>query len=485
MKTVDAIVIGGGPGGYSAAIRLAQAGQQTLCVEKESVGGVCLNWGCIPSKALISVAQRHRWARTGHEFGIDVGPVRLDMSRAQAHNRSVVRHHTEGVASLIKTNGAELQMGSAKLLSPQRVEVTAADGTRTLVSARRAIVIATGARPRAIPGVAVDGERVLTAKEAVFLERVPEHLVVLGGGVIGLELGSAFQELGARLTVVELGPTLLPGTDPDLVAIVSKRLAHAGAKVLLETAAVAVESTAAGVRLQLRDPSGEQVVEASELLIAAGFVPRTEGLGLEAAGVQLTPDGHISTRDDCQTSVPGIYAIGDIAGPPYLAHKAFAEAQVVVEAVLGKRVRRDWRAMPSAIFTDPEIATVGLSEADAEARGLDVTVGRFPFSASGRAMARGETQGFVKLIADGDRLVGAGIVGPEASELVAELTLAIEVGATLEDLSLTIHPHPTLTEAVHDAAEHGRGTAVHVVNRRGARRQPARAKSSALVPLLQ
>lgn len=469
-KTVDTVVIGGGPGGYSAAIRLAQAGLHTLCVEKENVGGVCLNWGCIPSKALITVAERYHWVQTGHEMGIDASAVRLDMQRAQAHSQAIVRHHTSGVASLMKSNGAELVLGTATFVSPRELEVRAADGTTTRITARRAIVIATGALPRALPDVAVDGKRILTAKEAVFLQHVPERLVVLGGGVIGLELGSAFHRLGARLSVVELGDSLLPGTDPDLVAPVRKRLERSGATILLDTLALGAESTGDGVELRVRGPGGEQVLRASTLLVAAGFVPRTDGLGLQAAGVQLDERGHVFTREDCQTSVPGIYAIGDIAGPPYLAHKAFAEAQVVVDAIRGRGARRDWRAMPSAIFTNPEIATVGLSEADAKARGLDVNVGRFPFSASGRAMARGETEGFVKLVADGDRVVGAGIVGPEASELIAELTLAIEVGATLEDLSLTVHAHPTLTEAIHDAAEHGRGTAVHVVNRRRAAR---------------
>ncbi len=466
MKTVDLIVVGGGPGGYSATIRAAQSGLDTLCVEKEHVGGVCLNWGCVPSKSLITVAQRYQSAMTGARLGVQVDRVRLDMHQAQEHSRSVVQHHTQGVATLIRAAGAELVYGSARLTSPSEIEIVAREGKTRRVRARRGIVLATGASPREVPGFAVDRKRILSAREAVFLEQVPEHLIVLGGGVVGLELGSAFHHLGARLTVIELGPALLPGIDPDLVAVVRRRLEGSSARFELETTALRHDYTQNGVRVQFRGAQGEHVIEGTHVLVAAGFVPRVAGLGLEAAGVQLDARGHIATRENCETNVPGIYAIGDIAGPPYLAHKAFAEAQVVVDVISGRNVKRDWRAMPAVVFTEPEIATVGLSQTQAGARGLNVELGRFPFSASSRASARAKTDGYVKLIAQSDRLVGAGIVGSEASELIAELTLAIEVGATLEDIALTVHPHPTLSEAVHDAAEHGRGSAVHVANRR-------------------
>lgn len=465
METVDVVVIGAGPGGYSAAIRLAQAGWSTLCVEREAVGGVCLNWGCIPSKALISVAERYQKTLHGSDFGISARNVVLDVPKAQTHVRSVVEHHTSGIAGLMASNGVRIVNGTARLATARRVVVALPDGTSREIEAREAIVISSGARPRAVPGFVPDGERVLTAKEAVFLQAVPEHLVVLGGGVIGLELGTAYLNLGAKLTVIEMGQALLPSVDDDLVAVVRKRLTSKGAKVHLGTHALGWEPTKEGVSVRLSNGADSFAVTASHVLVAAGFVPDVSGLGLDDVGVRLDARGHVFTSDDCQTSVPGVYAIGDIAGPPYLAHKAFAEALVVGDAINGRRAKRDWKAMPAAIFTDPEVATVGLSEQQAKAEGLRVTVGRFPYAALGRAGAQGEKAGHVKLLSIDQRIVGAGLVGVYASELIAELALAIEVGTSLEDLSLTIHPHPTLSEGVHDAADHALGRAVHVLNR--------------------
>lgn len=466
----DVIVIGGGPGGYAAAIRLAQRGLAVACVEKEAIGGVCLNWGCIPSKALITTSQRLDWARSGAELGVLADNVRLDLPQAQKRNRGIVKHHTDGVAGLLRSNGARLIYGSAELIGPRRVRVQQPDGSLVELSAERALVVATGARPRTLPGFEPDGERILTAREAIFLERLPEHLIVLGGGVIGVELGGAYQRLGAKLTLLELGKSLLPGIDPDLVRLVHERFtaasaSHPSATIHTEARVLGWEPAGSGVRLRFADTTGEHSVEGSQVLVATGFVPNTGGFGLEQLGVTLDARGHVKIDERCETNVPGVYAIGDVAGPPYLAHKAYKEAEVVTEVILGRRVVRDWRALPAVIFGNPEIATVGLSEVEARATG-DVVIGKFPFSALGRAQALGETVGFVKLIARGDRLIGAGIVGPEASELVAELTLAIEVGASLEDLALTIHSHPTLAEAVHEAAGQGLGQAVHILNRR-------------------
>lgn len=469
----DVVVIGGGPAGYAAAIRSAQAGLETVCVEREKVGGVCLNYGCIPSKALITVAERYRSLEHSADLGIVARDVSLDMRRVAERTREVVSHHTGSVETLLSANGARLVSGRARFESRTSISVSGADGSTTRIVARRGIVIATGVEARRLPGFEPDEERILTARSAVFLDHVPEHLIVLGGGVIGLELGSAYQNLGSRLTVVELGPRLLPGTDPDLVRVVEKRLAARGAEILLETRALGWRSVAApGEPLELRlgGPGGERVLSGSHVLVAAGFVASTAGLGLEALGVDLDERGHVKIDASCRTNVPGIYAIGDIAGTPYLAHKAYADASVVADVLAGRVSIRDFRAIPAAIFSDPEIAVVGLTEEQARAEGRSLEVGRFPFSASGRASARGETQGFVKLLAEKGRLVGAAVVGIEASELIAELTLALEVGATLEDLSLTIHPHPTLSEAIHDAADHGLGRAVHIQNRKGPRR---------------
>ncbi len=461
----DVIVLGAGPGGYALAIRLAQRGKRVAAVERESVGGVCLNWGCIPSKALITTAQRFVWAKEGADLGVLSDGVRLDLPRAQQRNREIVKHHTGGVASLLKSNGAQLFAGAAEIVSPRQVRVTAADGSLTELDASEAIVVATGATPRALPGFEPDGKRIVTARDGVFLEQLPEHLIVIGGGIIGLELGSAYQRLGSRLSIVEIGATLLPGVDADLVRVVQERLVRRGAQISLGTRALGWQEHAGGVRVSLQGPSGDGVLDGNVVLVATGFVPNSAGIGLERLGVKLDAGKHVVTDERCETSVPGVFALGDVAGPPYLAHKAYKEAEVLAEVLGGKRAVRDIRALPSVIFSDPEIATVGLSETRARAEG-DVSIGKFPFSALGRAQALGETEGFVKLIARGDRLIGAGIVGPEASELIAELTLAIEVGATLEDLALTVHTHPTLSEAVHEAAEQGLGQAVHVLNRR-------------------
>ena len=462
----DVLVVGGGPGGYSLAIRLAQRGKRVACIEKEDVGGVCLNWGCIPSKALITTAQRFDWAQHGEEMGIHADGVRLDLPRAQRRSRDIVKHHTGGVAALLASNGARLVRGAASLLTARRARVVTDAGDAFELEASEAVVLATGAAPRILPGFELDGQRVLGAREAVFLERLPEHLIVLGGGVIGVELGSAFQQLGSRLSIVELTGSLLPGVDADLVQVVQKQLVARGAQLHTQTRALGLTHTDGGVRVEVEGPAGRGQIEGSVVLVAAGFVANSRGLGLEAVGVALDERGHVRVDRRCETNVPGVFAIGDVAGPPYLAHKAFKEAEVLSDVLCGRRAVIDYKAMPSVIFGSPEIATVGESEARARAEGGAISIGKMPFSALGRAQALGETAGFVKLIARDERLIGAGVVGPEASELIAELTLAIEVGASFEDLALTVHAHPTLAEAVHEAAEHGLGQAVHIANRR-------------------
>ena len=465
-REVDVAVIGGGPGGYSVAIRAAQSGLAVACIERENVGGVCLNWGCIPSKALITASRRYAWARHGETMGVMAKSVSFDLGRAQAHSRSIVQHHTEGVASLLKANGGELVLGSASFENARQIRVQHPDATHERITARRGIVIATGVRPHAPPGFAPDGKRVLGAREAVFLEELPGHLIVLGGGVIGLELGSAYRTLGSELSIVELGPELLPGVDRDLVRVVERRLEKTGASIFKETRALGWEERDGRVHVRIARGGQERWLSGDRMLVATGFRPNTAELALERAGVSLDASGHIATDGSCRTSAPNVYAIGDVSGPPYLAHKGFKEAEVVASLLAGKNGARDWQALPMAIFTEPEIASTGLSEAEAKRQGLGIRVGRFPFSALGRAMALGETEGFVKLVSVGERIVGMAAVGAEASELIAEGTLAIEFGASLEDLALTIHAHPTLSEAVREAADHALGQAVHIMNRK-------------------
>ena len=469
-KSYDVIVIGGGPAGYTAAIRLGQLGKRVLCVEKESLGGVCLNWGCIPSKALITAAATFERIREAGAMGITAGEPAIDFARTQEWKAGIVHRLTSSVGTLVRGNGGETLAGTARLVDAKTVEVAPADGGTARYTARDAVVVATGARLGAVPGFAADGRTVLTAREAVDLDRVPASLLVIGGGVIGLELGMMYQRLGTRLTVVEMTDGLLPGVDPDLSRVVEKRLKAHGGEVLTGARALGWEPREGGAAVTVEHGGATRVVEVEKVLVAVGFAPNSGGLGLEEVGVKLDPRGHVVVDDRFRTSVPGVYAVGDVAGGPYLAHKAFREAETAAKVIAGRNVRRDWYALPAAIFTNPEIAVVGMTETEARARGREVRVGRFPFSASGRALSLAETDGFVKVIADDERVLGVGIVGPEASELIGEMAFALEMVAAPEDVALTIHPHPTLSEGVMEAFKHALGEAIHIANRRPARR---------------
>lgn len=462
----DAIVIGGGPAGYTVAIRLGQLGVRTLVVEKESVGGVCLNWGCIPSKALISAAGMMEKMRHADVMGIRVAAPEIDFAATQQWKAGIVQRLTGSVATLIRANGGDIANGSARLAGPNSVEITDADGSARRVTAGKAVVIATGARVATLPGFEPDGERILTAREAVDLTEVPRSLAIIGGGVIGMELGMMYQRLGTRVTVIEVAEQLLPGTDPDLVRVVERRFKTRGGEVLTGARALGWEPREGAVALAVQHAGAEKTVEADKVLVSVGFKPNTAGLGLAEIGVRLDERGHVAVDRQYRTSIPGVYAIGDVTGGPYLAHKAFKEAEIAAEVIAGKQVSRDWYALPAAIFTDPEIAVVGMTEAEARAAGHEVKVGRFPFTASGRALALGESDGLVKVVADEERLLGVGIVGAEASELIGEAALALEMVAAAEDVALTIHPHPTLSEGLMEAFKHAVGEAIHIANRK-------------------
>ncbi len=468
-KEYEAIVIGGGPGGYVAAIRLAQLGVKTLCVEEEAMGGVCLNWGCIPSKALIAAANLANKVRNAQHMGITVKDLEVDVSKMQEWKEGIVKKLTSGVASLVKGNGGDIAMGRATLLDPNTVEVTDAAGKKEAYTATKGIIVATGTQMIQIPGFEPDGEIVITAREAVSLQEAPKSMVLIGGGVIGLELGMVYQKLGTKITVVELMDQLLPGTDRDLVRVVEKHLkkGEPAAEVHLESKAIKLDKTGPLVQVTIETKGKQQVVEAEKVLVAVGFRPNSAGLGLEKLGVALDERGHIKTDDQFRTNVPTVFAIGDVAGAPYLAHKASKEGEVAAEVIAGHKTVRDWRGMPAAIFTDPEIATVGLTENEAKAQGKKIKIGKFPFAASGRAMAVSETDGFVKTIIDADdnQLLGVAIVGPEASDLISESTLALEMSAFAEDVALTVHPHPTLGESVMEAFKSSLGEAIHIMNR--------------------
>jgi dihydrolipoamide dehydrogenase len=464
----DAIVLGGGPGGYVCAIRLAQLGQKTLCIEEEEYGGVCLNWGCIPSKALIANAHYVEKSKHIADHGIAVSGVSVDVGKMQTWKNGIVKKLTSGVRGLLKSNGATVMDGRGKLVAKDTIEVTLKGGGTERVKAKKGIVIATGSATIQVPGFEFDGKRVIGAREAVSLQQIPKRLVVVGGGVIGLELGMVYQSFGAQLTVVELTNTLLPGIDPDCVKVVEKTLSKRGATVLKGARAEKYEALPDGsLAVHVSAEGKTQKIECDVVLVAVGMKPRSKGIGLEEIGVKIDQRGFVPTNEFCETNVKGVYAIGDVSGAPMLAHKASKEGEVCAEVIAGHHAGKDWVTVPGIVFTDPEVATVGITEAQAKEQGITAKTGKFPFSALGRAMSIGETDGFVKVVTDtkSGRVLGIHIVGPNASDLISEAALALETVATAEDLALTIHPHPTLGESLMEAAAASVGKAIHMLNR--------------------
>lgn len=464
----DAIVLGGGPGGYVCAIRLAQLGVKTACIEEEEYGGVCLNWGCIPSKALIANAHYFEKSKHVKDHGIVVQGVSIDSERMQDWKNGIVKKLTSGVRGLLKGNGVDVLEGRGTLTGPRSVEVLKKDGSKQQVTANKAIVIATGSATIQVPGFEFDGESIIGAREAVSLRRIPKRLLVVGGGVIGLELGMVYQSFGAELTVVELTPSLLPGIDPDCVKVVERNLQKRGAKIVKNTRAERYERGADGqIVVSLSGPEGQSRIECDVVLVAVGMKPRSKGIGLEQVGVSIDARGFVTTNERCETNVPGVFAIGDVSGQPMLAHKASKEGEVCAEVIAGHAAAKDWITIPGIVFTEPEIATAGLTEGEAKQQGLEFKVGRFPFSVLGRAMSIGETDGFVKVVTHvpSGRVLGIHIVGPSASDLISEAVLALETVATAEDIALSVHPHPTLGEALMEAAAASIGQAIHIANR--------------------
>lgn len=468
MKTYDAIVIGGGPGGYPCAIRLGQLKQKTLCIEKDKPGGVCLNWGCIPSKALIYAAAQFEKTKDGGVMGIKARDVSVDSNAMQDWKDGIVKRLNSGVLQLLKGNGADYLEGTATILGRDSVQVVRKDGGSETIKATKGIVVATGASTIQLPGFDFDGDKIIGAKEAVSLRNVPKRLVVIGGGVIGLELGTVYQKLGSELTVVEALPDLLTGTDPDCTKVVERRLVKHGAKIYKKAFAKGVEKNADGsLTVMIEQEGKKQSISCDVVLVAVGMRPNSKGLGLESAGVRVSEKGFVQIDKQGKTNIEGIYAIGDVSGPPFLAHKATKEGEIVAEVIAGHNAAMDWVAMPASTFTDPEISSVGLTEAEATKKGHELRVGKFPFAALGKAMAMRETDGFVKVIADkhSHQVLGVHIVGPEASAMISEAALSMEMAAFLEDVMLTVHPHPTLGEAMMEAAANALGQAIHIPNR--------------------
>ena len=464
MLTPKACVIGAGPGGYVAAIRLAQMGVETVIVERDALGGVCLNWGCIPSKAYIGAAKLFDKIKTADEIGITTKDLQVDLAKMKAWKSDVVKKLTGGIGDLLKRNGCRILMGDARFTAADTLEVTGGKDGTVIVKAEH-FIVATGSRPFDLPTFPVDGKHIITSTEALDLEKVPESLLVLGGGVIGLEIGSYLAKFGTQITVVELSDQLLPGTDSDLVDVVARNLKKKKAAIHLKTKAVSATVKNGRVDVVVAKEDGKQeTISVEKVLVSIGRKPNTGNLGLDKAGVKVSDRGFIDVDGQLRTSNPKIFAIGDCVGGALLAHKASKEGLVAAAVVAGEKDVYDVTAMPGAIFTDPEIASVGLSEAEAKKRGYDVKVGKFPYGALGRALAGRETDGVVKMIVDAkdDRILGVGIAGANASDLIASGALAIEAGLTAEDVALTVHAHPTLAESMMEVAEAVHGKAIHI-----------------------
>jgi len=463
-NSYDVVVIGAGPGGYVAAIRAAQLGMKTACVEaSDKLGGVCNNWGCIPTKALLESAHYARKITGLGDFGIQVGDVKLDLGTAAKRARKVADQGSKGVAYLFKKNGVEHVKGWGRLAGQGKVVVTGGDGERTLQA--KHIIIATGSRPRDLPILKIDGERVWSSDHALYPEKVPGSIAIIGAGAIGMEFADIYNSFGAKVTIIEAMERVLPLEDKDSSATVEKAYRKRGIEVLTGARLEKADVGKDGVKLTVQPAKGDaQQIEAEVVLVAVGRAPNVQDIGLEQVGVKVER-GAIVVDDYLQTNVPGVYAIGDVARPPLLAHKASHEGIVVVERIAGdEHARVDYANIPSVTYCYPEVASVGMTEDAARKAGYDVEVGVFPWSANGRARTAGETEGFVKIVRDKrySELLGAHIVGPQASELIAEFVLGRHLESTAEEMERAMHPHPTLSEAIAEAALASLGRALHI-----------------------
>jgi len=465
-RKFQVVVIGTGPGGYVAAIRAAQLGLKTAVVEKDELGGTCLNWGCIPTKAWIVSAHLLEQIRHAKDFGIEVGEPKIQWDWLRERKNKVVKQMTGGVKTLLQGRQVEIFRGTAALASANRIIVTAGN-TKTEITSDN-IILATGAEATIPSGFKLDGERVITSKEALDLTKQPKRLAVLGGGVVGAEFACFFAAVGTQVTLIEMLPRLLPAEDDEIADTLAREMKKQKIDLNLGSKVEGISEKDGALSLQI---AGGKTAEVDTVLIATGRRPFASGLGLESLGVARGDRGKISVNDRLQTSLKGVYAIGDVTDIKQLAHFASAQGKSAVEIIAGHPAQTNWRAVPAATFTSPEVASVGLTEREAVAEGRKVKVGRFPFRAHGRNIADGELAGFVKLVGDAgtDQVLGAHIIGARASEIIHECSLAIAADLNMTDLAKAIHAHPTVTEAIGEAAEDALGHAIHLI------RQEARA----------
>jgi dihydrolipoamide dehydrogenase len=462
-EKVDVVVVGSGPGGYVSAIRAAQLGKQVAVVEADRPGGICLNWGCIPTKALLRNAEVLQLFRRAGEFGVTVENLRADYAVAHGRSRQVSERMSKGVEFLFRKNKITLVSGRGELVGPGAVKVTAGDGSsRTLEG--RAVVLATGAAPKSLPGVAIDGTRVISSDETLRLDRLPPSAIVIGAGAVGVEFADVFAAYGVEVTIVEALPRLLPIEDEEISKLLARSFAKRKIEVRVGVKVQAVKPGRQGMTVEIEQDGQAARLEAAVVLMAVGRGAKTEGLGLERLGVAMER-GFVKVSPRMETSVPGVYAIGDVAGPPLLAHKASAEGVLVAEVIAGHPAQPiNYRAIPGCTYCHPQVASVGLTEAQARADGRQVKVGKYMFLANGKAQALGEPEGLVKIVAAADtgEILGAHILGAEATELIAEFTLGKTLEATVEEVGHTIHAHPTMAEAVMEAALDAMGQAIHL-----------------------
>jgi dihydrolipoamide dehydrogenase len=456
----DIVVIGGGPAGYAAAIRAAQLKKRTLCIEKDKLGGICLNWGCIPTKALLTNAHFVELINNhGSHFGYS-GEASWDFAQMIKRSRNVAGQLNKGIEGLFRKYKVSSKFGVAKVITPHIVQVNG-----EAISAE-SIVIATGVRPRPLPGAEYDGKTIISYKEAMSLPTRPQSMLIIGGGPIGLEFGYFYNAIGTKVTVVELLDRILPGEDDDVSAALEKSLTKRGLTILTGSKTTKVEKTSKGIKAELETPKGKVTVEADLMLVAIGVLGNVEGLAADEVQLEIVKN-HIKAdpKNGYVTSVPGIYAVGDVIGPPWLAHVAHHEAVSCIERLCGFADRPvDYTNIPGCTYTDPGVASVGLTEKAAKAAGHDVRIGRFPFNFSGRALASDETEGFVKLVFEAKygELLGAHLIGSQATEMISELVLAKKLEATEEEILHAMHPHPTYSEAIMEAAGQGLGESIHI-----------------------
>lgn len=460
---IDTLVVGAGPGGYVAAIRAAQLGQKVTIVEKGTLGGVCLNVGCIPSKALITAGHRYENAKHSDDMGIKAENVTVDFSKVQEWKAGVVKKLTGGVEGLLKGNKVDIVRGEAYFVDANTVRIMDENSAQTYIF--KNAIIATGSRPIELPAFKYSN-RVVDSTGALALKDIPKKMVVIGGGYIGTELGTAYANFGTEIVILEAGDEILAGFEKQMSALVKRNLKKKG-NVEIHTKAMAkgVKETENGVTVTFEVKGEEQTVDADYVLVTVGRRPNTDELGLDQVGIKMTDRGIIEIDKQCRTNVSNIYAIGDIVPGPPLAHKASYEAKVAAEAIAGQPSEIDYHGIPAVVFSEPELASVGYTEAEAKAEGFEVLAAKFPFAANGRALALNEADGFLKLVTrkEDGLIIGAQIAGPNASDVIAELGLAIEAGMTAEDIAMTIHAHPTLGEVTMEAAEVALGSPIHII----------------------